>query len=173
MTENEMNNSGKVMLAWSNGKETHLHPSMMFLVEGAHLERLEKLESREKKIGHEQYSRELSREYERYSDELKAVGLKAESYKILLLSSTLLFSTHRSWINRRVTSWYHPNLKAFRRLYRRCLEQAKQDKRLWTVFVESETKSLYDKMTDEYDGFKDPMLWDSLYSIDGDDPLCD
>ena len=173
----------KVMLAWSNGRETHLHPSMMHLAEERHLKQLAILKQQEKefKLGPEGYCRKLSSEYERYSDELWQLGLRIESYRLLLYAAEALFGTPRSWIHSTHTSWYHDNLKQFRRLFLRCRERAQQDTRLMPVFNASLVKKLYFRMLDEYSGCaisyrdkrKDWTLWDDVYHIDGDNPLCD
>ena len=186
--ENQNENVGvqpktKVMLAWSNGRETHLHPSMMHLAEERHLKQLAILKQQEKefKLGPEGYCRKLSSEYERYSDELWQLGLRIESYRLLLYATEVLFDTYRSWIHKRHTSWYHENLKQFRRLFRRCRERAEQDTRLMPIFNSSEVKQLYERMIEEYadcsissrDRRKDWTLWDDIYHWDGDNPLCD
>ena len=185
--ENKNENVGvqpktKVMLAWSNGRETHLHPSMMHLAEERHLKQLAILKQQEKefKLGPEGYCRKLSSEYERYSDELWQLGLRIESYRLLLYAAEALFGTPRSWIHSIHTSWYHDNLRQFRRLFHRCRERAQQDTRLMPVFNASLVKKLYFRMLDEYSGCaisyrdkrKDWTLWDSIYHWDGDDPLC-
>ena len=171
------------MLAWSNGKQTHLHPDMMYLVEQEHLKRLELLKCLEQELplGAEYYSRRLSEEYERYSDELWEMGMHVESYKVLLYSSTILFKIHRDWINHRCTCWYHHNLRQFRRLFHRCRQRAAQDTRLVPLFNVSEVKQTYERMLDEYAEcnisdrikVKDWGLWDDIWQWDGDDPLCD
>lgn len=180
---NEEKKKQKVMLAWSNGKETHLHPDVMYLVENEHLKRLEMLKwlESEAPLGCEHYCLSLSREYERFSDELWNLGLHIESFKVLLYSSTVLFKTYRSWINSKHTSWYHSNLARFRHLFRRCRQRAEQDIRLMPLFNCSEAKQIYDRMMEEYADcdispdvrIKDWTLWDSIYHWDGDDPLCD
>lgn len=185
--ENQNENVGvqpktKVMLAWSNGRETHLHPSMMHLAEERHLKQLAILKQQEKefKLGPEGYCRKLSSEYERYSDELWQLGLHSESFRLLLCAAEALFGTPRSWIHSTHTSWYHDNLKQFRRLFHRCRERARQDPRLMPVFDASLVKKLYSRMQDEYSGCvislrdrrKDWTLWDDVYHIDGDNPLC-
>ena len=176
------NRKTKVMLAWSNGKQTHLHPEMMYLAEQEHIKRLDLLKRLEQELplGAEYYSRRLSDEYERYSDELWEMGLHVESYKVLLYSSTLLFKIHRSWINNRCTSWYHKNLRQFRRLFFRCRQRAEQDIRLMPLFNASEVKQTYERMLDEYADcnisdrikIKDPELWDDIWQWDGDNELC-
>ena len=178
--QNENQNAGaqpktKVMLAWSNGRETHLHPSMMHLAGQGHLKRLEQLKSLKEKLdlGQECYYLKLSEEYERYSDELWSLGLHAESFRMLLYASEVLFATGRRWICRRLTSWHHDNLIQFRWLYRRCRQRAAQDSRLVPLFNASEVKRLYKRMLAEYRGDKDPGQWDCVYHWDGDDPLCD
>ena len=173
----------RVMLAWSNGKETHLHPSMMYMVENEHLKRLELLEQLEKRQSHgpEHYCRRLSSEYERYSDELWQLGLRVESYKMLLNASEVLLDTGRRWVNHRHTSWYHENLIHFRRLFRRCRQRAEQDSRFVPLFNASAVKQIYDNMQEEYSScnisdrikIMDWTLWDDIYHLDGDDPLCD
>lgn len=173
----------KVMLAWSNGKETHLHSDMMYLVEEEHLKRLDlqKRLEQELPLGTEHYCRQLSLEYERYSDELWNLGLHVESYKVLLYSATALFKINRSWINHRCTCWYHHNLRQFRRLFHRCRQRAEQDIRLMPLFNASEVKQIYERMLDEYAEcnisdrikIKDWSIWDDIYQWDGDDPLCD
>ncbi len=175
--------NGKVMLAWSNGMETHLHPSMMHLAEQEHIERLElyKCQSKKPSSGQEHYCRCISREYERYSDELWEMGLHVEAYRVLLYSATVLLEVHRCWIDRRCTSWYHSNLVRFRHLFRRCRERATQDARLVPLFNASEVKRTYGRMLDEYAEcnisdrirVKDWDLWDDIWQWDGDDPLCD
>ena len=177
------NRKTKVMLAWSNGKQTHLHPDMMYLAEQEHHKRLDLLKRLEQELplGAEYYCRRLSQEYERYSDELWEMGLHVESYKVLLYSSTLLFKIHRDWINRRCTSWYHQNLRQFRHLFHRCRQRAEQDIRLLPLFNASEVKQTYRRMLDEYANcnisdhikIKDPELWDDIWQWDGDNPLCD
>lgn len=181
--ETEFVPKSKVMLAWSNGRETHLHPSMMFLVEGDHLHRLNFLNQMKNKLqlGPECFCRVMCNEYERYSDELWNLGLHVEAYKLLLCSATILFDVHRSWINHRRTSWYHPNMMQFRRLFHRCRQRAAQDSRLLPLFNDSEVKQTYQRLLDEYADcniserikVKDPGLWDDIYQWDGDDPLCD
>ena len=165
----------KVMLAWSNGRETHLHPSMMHLAGQGHLKRLEQLKSLKEKLdlGQECYCLKLSEEYECYSDELWSLGLHAESFRMLLYASEVLFATGRRWISRRLTSWHHDNLIQFRWLYRRCRQRAAQDSRLVPLFNASGVKRLYKRMLAEYWGDKDPGQWDCVYHWDGDDPLCD
>ncbi len=176
------NRKTKVMLAWSNGKETHLHPSMMYLAEQEHLKRLEiyKWINKEAPLGPEHYCRCISREYELYSDELWEMGLHVEAYKVLLYSATILFEVNRWWINHRCTSWYHSNLVQFRRLFRRCRQRAAQDTRLVPLFNVSEVKQTYERMLDEYAEcnisdrikIKDWSIWDDIYQWDGDNELC-
>ena len=177
-----VNSKGKVMLAWSNGKEVHLHPSMMYLLEQEHHKRLEiyKWINKEAPLGPEHYCRCISREYELYSDELWEMGLHVEAYKVLLYSATILFEVNRWWINHRCTSWYHSNLVQFRRLFRRCRQRAAQDTRLVPLFNVSEVKQTYERMLDEYAEcnisdrikIKDWSIWDDIYQWDGDNELC-
>ncbi len=175
------------MLAWSNGKQTHLSPQMMHLVEQQHLKRLHPSNPKSFQPSNptspntEQQCRQISREYERYSDELWELDLHVESYKMLLLAASSLLRTPRNWISRHTTSWYHDNLKQFRRLFHRCRQRARQDSRLAPLLNISEVKQTYERMLEEYAEcnisdrikVKDWGLWDDIWQWDGDDPLCD
>ena len=178
--ENKIQNG---LLAWSNGKEVKIHKDYMYLIEDEFKKRLERQEDLRVKqdVGSEEYSRRLSREYERYGDELWEIGMHVKGFVKLMEAATMLLGGYRRWINRRVTSWYHPNLKQFRRLHRRCLERVREDARMEELFAASEVSRLFERMEEEYAGcdisyeikLKDWALWDALYHWDGDDPLCD
>ena len=155
MKETKRIRINKVMVGWSDGKRVNLPPSVHREVDdyGKTLcdyhRRLEEgylvdagpcTVAREEAACRE-YEADRSWEYGHHLKALQQMVYAASS--VLPDESAGIEFEDVQWLNPEEQDCWHPNLKEFRRLMRRCRELCKREPRLWPVLEESRMYQKY------------------------------
>ena len=146
----------KRMMAWSNGQRTNVIPSVWCQV-GDYGRTLANYH-RTLREGDENYMtctiiREecQCREYE--ADRFWEQGRHLEALQQMIYAASSVLPDESvdiqfedaQWLNPWESLYWHPNLKEFRRLMRRCSEYCKREPRLWPVLEGTRTYQDYQK----------------------------
>lgn len=133
----------KKMVAWSNGERTNLIPSVRREVcnygnmMGQFLSNLE--DGSEVNYGECYVARQEGRIHEYEADQLWENGYHLEALNEMIDAAMYVLPDDEplfedvQWLNPDETLYWHPNLKEFRRLMRRCRELCKREPRLWPI----------------------------------------
>lgn len=142
----------KKMVAWSNGQETHIIPSLADELYVGYVRRRDDYRERVDQgyvaTGYPDatYNRERSRLLEELSDRLWEQGRHIEAMSRLLDSACVLFDDNNDWYDFFSISFFNPNWQQFRYVMAHVRDRLKQDPRLRTMVEDSQAAWWYREM---------------------------
>lgn len=145
----------KRMMAWSNGERTNIIPSIYCQVND--YGQMEINYESNLKEGYEVYwgdcyvvlKRCQCNEYE--ADRLWKQGNHLQALKEMMYAATFTLPDDEpmfedvQWLDPEETSYWHPNVREYLRLNRRCIEYCERDPRLWPIYNGSSLERSYHK----------------------------
>lgn len=149
----------KRMMAWSDGRRVNVIPSVYRQVDdyGRMMIEYHKLldEGYLVDMGPCAVAREEARCREHEADHYWELGRRFEALQEMIKATSATLPDDEptfedvQWLNPDETLYWHPNIKEFLRLNRRCIGFCRKDSRLWPVYEESWVGRSYRKYLED------------------------
>ncbi|MBQ9639321.1 MAG: hypothetical protein IJV22_07180 [Bacteroidales bacterium] len=143
---------GPVMMAWTNGDEIHLHPSLADIADTHYYlhNYCAEPENTYRDLCYERYvdAHNSSEHYEAYSRSLWQMGRHIKAMKYMIMAAEVLFDAddETDWTDPDDVPWNHRFLIRFRWLVRECFDLCKQDDRLRPMLEASSAYRWYKEL---------------------------